>query len=138
MGGRTLILLDTHVLVWLMEGDAQLGESSRSALEAEAGEDALAVSAISFWEISMLLEKERIQLALPSNNWRIKVLGLGIEECPINGEVGIVAAQLSSFHGDLADRLIVATALLRSASLMTADQRILGWSGRLRCLDARL
>ncbi|MEP6865970.1 MAG: PIN domain-containing protein, partial [Deltaproteobacteria bacterium] len=51
----------------------------------------------------------------------------GIQEEPIDGVVGIEAAELPDSHGDPADRILVATALLRGLTLVTADEVLLGW-----------
>lgn len=68
---------------------------------------------------------------------RRKVLERGIREAPVDGAVGIQAAELKEFHGDPADRIIVATALANLATLMTADKPILRWRGAdLRVVDA--
>ena len=53
------------------------------------------------------------------------------------GELGIKAVELEEFHGDPADRFIVATTILEGGTLVTADEAILGWSGELVCHDAR-
>jgi PIN domain nuclease of toxin-antitoxin system len=57
---------------------------------------------------------------------------------PRLGEIGIAAAQLQDLHGDPADRIILATALHHRATLVTADQRLLAWTGPLERHDARL
>ncbi len=98
--------------------------------------DELAVSAISFWEVAMLTAKGRIQLAEDTGPWRREQLEQGLVELPIDGATAIRAGLLTNMHGDPADRLIVATAL-QGHRLATADERILGWSGRLNRLDAR-
>ena len=59
------------------------------------------------------------------------------QQLPLTGEVGIAAAILVDFHPDPADRFITATALRHGATLVTADDRILTWSGTLRRHDAR-
>jgi PIN domain nuclease of toxin-antitoxin system len=56
---------------------------------------------------------------------------------PLTGEVGIAAAALIDIYPDPADHFITATALLHGATLVTADDRILAWSGTLRRHDAR-
>jgi PIN domain nuclease of toxin-antitoxin system len=62
----------------------------------------------------------------------------GLVECPVVGEIGIAAAQLGGLHGDTADRIILATAVHHRATLITADQRLLTWTGPLERHDARL
>ena len=73
----------------------------------------------------------------PFGPWRRLLLESGLRELPLDGEIALAAGAFEDLHGDPADRMIVATALHHGASLMTADRRLLSWSGPLRCLDAR-
>ncbi len=136
MGGRRLILLDTHALVWLDAGDERLGRRALRLIDEAFAEDDLAVSAISFWEVAMLEVKGRLSLHQRAESWRGDLLDRGLLEIPVDGETGIRAAGLEGFHGDPADRLIVATALA-GHRLVTADENILDWSGVLLTSDAR-
>lgn len=130
-------MLDTHALVWLTNGGPALGAAAREAADNGLADGTLTVSAISFWEIAMLERKGRVVVHQPLPAWRADLLAAGLVELPISGEVGIHAAQLEDLHPDPADRLIVATASLRRAELVTADERILAWRGPLRTRDAR-
>ena len=136
MGGGFLILLDTHVLVWLDIGDRQLGRLARRTIDSALQKDDLAVSAISFWEVAMLEKKGRLRLRQEPESWRTDLLDRGLLEVQVDGEIGIRAARLADFHGDPADRIIVATALA-GHRLVTADQNILAWSDDLPSHDAR-
>ncbi|MFQ5743680.1 MAG: type II toxin-antitoxin system VapC family toxin [Acidobacteriota bacterium] len=138
MGSHPLTLLDTHVLVWLAAAEPRLGQQARARADEALAADALAVSAISFWEICMLDRKGRIELGQPPQAYRRELLELGLVEMPVTGEVGIAAALLAGFHDDPADRIIAATASLARATLITADQRILDWPGPLIRQDGRL
>ena len=132
-----MILLDTHVLVWLTEGMPELGRWARRDADAALVAGQLAVSAITFWEVAMLSEKGRLRMRQPLRAWRSDLLEAGLVELPVTGQVGIEAADLDGLHQDPADRLIVATAALGRAILLTADERLLGWNGPLRVQDAR-
>lgn len=138
MGSGTLILLDTHALIWLDQDDPALGPVARQRVEAARKDNCLAVSAISFWEVAMLAAKNRIVMEVPTSTWRHDLLTLGLVEIPMTGEIGITAVQLDALPGDPADRVIVATALLREAILLTADRKLLEWPSNLARLDARL
>jgi len=138
MGSLPVTLLDTHALVWLTEGSSRLGSAARRLADAALGEDQLAVSAISFWEVGMLQRKGRVALQQPPETWRSKLLELGLREVPVDGNIGIAAATMTDIHPDPADRIIVATASLAAATLITADDRILAWPGALRTHDARV
>lgn len=132
-----MIVMDTHALIWLANGAGELGKTARSELDAALHDGKLAVSAISFWECGMLIEKGRITLSIDPMQWRADLLASGLEELPVTGRTGIAAARLANFHGDPADRLIVAAAFENDARLATADHKILNWPGSLQRLDAR-
>ena len=132
-----MLLLDTHGLIWVVEGSKRLGRrAARLADDALAG-DGLGVASISFWEIAMLVNRGRISVDPSVDQWRLRVLGLGVQEVPLTGDIAIAAAGLSDLHGDPADRIIVATGVATSATLVTADDRILAWPGTLKRQDAR-
>lgn len=130
-----MILLDTHVLLWLRAGDSRLGSRAQDEIDRAWSAGELAVSAISFWEVAMLNAKGRIKLDEDVLTWRRRQLEQGMIEIAVDGEIGIRAASLEKFHPDPADRIIVATALA-GRRLATADSRILGWSGQLDRLSA--
>jgi PIN domain nuclease of toxin-antitoxin system len=131
-----MILLDTHILIWLDQGNTSLGSQTRETIDRALQSNLLAVSAITFWEASMLQRKGRIQLP-EAQGWRIALLSMGLIEIPIDGKIGIYSNNLAEFHPDPADRFIVASAIQHNATLVTADQRILDWSGSLMRLDGR-
>lgn len=85
----------------------------------------------------MLAEKGRLELAESPETVRAKALTQGVREIPIDGLIGIHAAELRDFHGDPADRIIVATAMKHDATLITADRGILRWPGKLSTRNAR-
>jgi PIN domain nuclease of toxin-antitoxin system len=134
--GAGVILLDTHVLIWLVTGEPRLAEPVRERIDSALEAAQLAVSAITFWEIAMLQRQGRLSVARELSEWRRALLAAGLEELPLSGEVGVLAAALPQFHADPADRVIVATSLLRHATLVTADERLLQWPGELTRLSA--
>jgi PIN domain nuclease of toxin-antitoxin system len=137
MGVVPVIVLDTHALVWLVEGLPKLGQTARRAADRALTERALYVSAITYWELTMLEVKKRLTMARPPEILRAELLGLGLGELPVTGEIGIGAGRLDQFHGDPADRIIAVTASSLNATLITADDKILRWDGPLQTLDAR-
>ena len=130
-------VLDTHTLVGLVEGESRLGRKSRESAQAALQSDVLAVSAICFWEIAMLVKSGRLGLAMPTSDWHRGSLNLGILEAPVTGQIGILAEESAGLPGDSADRIITATAIVLNATLLTADQRILNWPVNLTRFDAR-
>ena len=131
VNSESLILLDTHAWIWLINGDEQLRSSSSLPLINEAaGFSNIKVSAISVWEVSMLEAKGRISFSTECLDWVKQVLAApGISLVPIVPEIAVLSSRLpGEFHGDPADRIIVATALELSATLVTKDNKILRYS----------
>ena len=125
-----MILLDTHVVLWMRLGDARLGPNARLEIDRAWQSGEVGVSAISFWEVALLKEKGRIRFPEDVSHWRRELLEQGVAEVAVNGAIAIRAVGLADLHADPADRLIVATAL-EGHRLVTADERILGWAGPL-------
>ncbi len=133
-----MILLDTHVLIWLDEANPRLGEGAIRKIDKSLHSGSAAVSAISFWEVGMLIKKGRVRLDMDPGVWREDFLQQGLIELPLTGSIGIRAAGLGDAHGDPADRMIAATALENSATLLTADARLLSSDLAVPRLDARI
>ena len=131
-----MLLLDTHVLIWLVEGNERLGSDALEAINQSLANGQLGVSAISFWEIAMLIEKGRLEFCIELDTWRHELLQNGLQEIQLTGSAAIQAGLFKDFHGDPADRMIVATALEKGATLVTADRKILGWNKLKQKLDA--
>lgn len=125
------MILDTHALLWMDRNDPALGKNARALIEADWQAGQLAVSAISFWEVAMLAERGRITLPLPASLWREDWLKAGLIEVPLDGRIALLATELADLHRDPADRFILATAIERNTSLMTADRALLAWPGKL-------
>lgn len=128
-----MLLLDTHVLLWLMTGERFGAESARRI---DAAGEAF-VSAISFWEVALLHRKGRLRLDDEPAGWRERALDRGIREISLSGPAAVRSALLPDLHDDPADRWILATALENDAFLITADTRLLSWPGDLKRQDAR-
>ena len=135
-----MILLDTHVLVWLVEGDRRLGPAARRSVDDAAASGEAYVSAITAWELSLLARKGRLVLDREPRDWIASALSLpGLAQVPIDHEIASEAALLPEpMHADPADRFLAATARLRGWSLMTADRALLdyGGSGYVQIIDA--
>ncbi|MXZ97894.1 MAG: type II toxin-antitoxin system VapC family toxin [Acidimicrobiaceae bacterium] len=86
--GAGLILLDTHVLLWYREGSHRLGPRAREALDAAVMDGEAAISAITFWELALLVGKGRIDLPSDVQAWRRLNVSQGLAEIPVDGEIG--------------------------------------------------
>ena len=121
-----MIVLDTHVLLWWVSGVSRLSARAARAIRQGAKERALTVSSITVFEIRTAVRRGRLELASPLEQWLADLKGLPeLTFEPVTTEIAQVAGQLdASFPGDPADRIIVATALISSAKLVTADERL--------------
>jgi PIN domain nuclease of toxin-antitoxin system len=119
-------LLDTHVWVWWLTPRSPITEAQRTALDEEAARGELFLSAISLWEAQMLHARERLTLPLPFGAWLRRAADERmLTVLPIDVDVILALESLpASFHGDPADRIIVATARTHALPLATHDAAI--------------
>ena len=129
-------LLDTHVWIWAFEGSPTPGAQCRKALCDESSERF--VSPVSTMEIARLLAYDEIELACPLQEWMARSMSaLQLRTIELNHAASMDAYALpGAFHPDPADRLLVATARMHDLCLITADRRILAYSG-VKSLPAR-
>ena len=119
-----MILLDTHIWIWWVDGSAQLPANYSAYISAEAT-TGIGVSAISCWEVAKLVELGRIQFSIPVDQWLRKALRTPVQLLPLSPEIAVGATQLpGTFHRDPADQLIVATARFYDCPLVTIDRLI--------------
>jgi len=121
-----MIVLDTHALVWWAAGDSQLSRAAREAIEAEAQDVEILVSAISAWEVAMLAKAGRLALTMDAAAWLDTVAEVpAIRFVPVDVRISVQSVDLpGEFHKDPADRIIVATARHHSVPLVSADLKI--------------
>jgi len=122
-----MILLDTHVLLWHAQGDRRLGARTRKLIEAKSSAGEVSFSALTIWELTLLASAQRIRLDLPCEQWRMRLLGRGLREVPIDGEMVLIAAGYRAALIDPIDCMLAATAVRIGAEFITADSRILEW-----------
>ena len=136
------VLMDTHVWVWLMLGDNRLSMINRRMLEEAVSDRRLRVSVISVWEVAMLEAKGRLTLTADCESWVREALAApGIRLAELTPPIVIASTRLPGvFHGDPADRMLIATARESGAMLLTADQAILQYSreGHVQAVCAEL
>jgi len=125
-----VVVLDTHVLVWWLNGDKKLSPKAKKAfLKYKKQEGSIKVSAICAWEIAMLVEKGRLILNMDVESWLAEVDKIpAITFIPVDVEIAIKSTKLpGAFHKDPADRMIVSLARHLAMPLLTADQEILNY-----------
>ncbi len=125
-----MIVLDTHTLIWWVSQDRKLSSVVKKAIEKERVDSGqLLVSAITAWEIAMLLDRGRLALTMDIDEWLATVSSIEhLSFVPIDVSLGVQSVRLpGEFHPDPADRIIVALARHHSVPLVTADRKILDY-----------
>jgi PIN domain nuclease of toxin-antitoxin system len=123
-----VIVLDTHIWIWWVHGHPGLSASHRTVI-AENEASGLGISAISCWELAKLVEYKRLVLPCPTLDWLNQALAYpGVRLLELSPEIASDATALpGDFHKDPADQIIVATARVHNAPLLTADRKILDY-----------
>jgi PIN domain nuclease of toxin-antitoxin system len=123
-----VIVLDTHVLVWWVSGAAEkLSKPAAAALDQALGKEAsVFVSAISAWEMAVLIQKGRLVLSMDVEEWLSHAASLPeLRFLPVDRHTAVQSVRLpGAFHSDPADRIIVATARRLNLPLVTADEKM--------------
>ena len=125
-----MILLDTHVWLWLLHNPSQLSEKAQAAISIEEDHDGLLVSAISVWEIAVKASLGKLDIPLPIDEWyQLSKSHSGIVVEPLD-PIDTIASSLlpEPFHKDPADRILVAIARRYQILLVTCDAKILNYS----------
>jgi PIN domain nuclease of toxin-antitoxin system len=125
MGRTQVILLDTHVVVWLAFDQSQLSRNAKAAInDARQNGDGLAISDITLLELTTLSRKARVRLDISLESFLREVEARFIV-LPISGRACVRALALpATYPKDPADRIIGATAIVEGMSLLTADREI--------------
>jgi PIN domain nuclease of toxin-antitoxin system len=124
-----MIVLDTHILIWWVQNDPRLTKKYRQLLQ-DHEFDGLGVSIVSCWEIAKLAEKNRLVLPFPTNEWLEAALDYpGVQLLNLTLAIVVDSTQLSGFHSDPFDQIIVSTARIHGCPLLTVDAKILNYSG---------
>ncbi len=128
-----MILLDTHILIWVVTADSRrLPRAVMNEIDDAVVEGNAAVSAATFWELEVKRRKSRSNLPPlpPVKDLRSAVLERGLMEVPVSGDLWLDAVGLldEEFHPDPADQIIVATAIRHGWELATMDRRITDWA----------
>jgi PIN domain nuclease of toxin-antitoxin system len=121
-----MIVLDTHVLLWWISDPGKLSAKAKKAIEAEKDSGTLLVSAITVWEIYLLIAKGRLTLTIDTDSWLENIESLPfVQFVPIDNAIAAKSVTLpGDFHSDPADRMIVATAREKGVPLITNDEKI--------------
>ena len=119
------LLLDTHIWLWSLLEPVRLAADVREALLEPDNE--LWLSPITIWEVLILVDKGRLSLDRPAEDWVANALETtSVREAPLNFQVALESQRVALPHRDPADRFLAATARVFDLTLVTADERLLG------------
>jgi len=118
-----VILLDTHVFIWLASSPEELSKAARELIQRHPS--AIYLSAVSAWEIVMLVKRGRLQLPFATEEYIDRAIsGHGIHDLPLSRYTAQASVQLPDIHSDPFDRILIAEALERGMILLSKDQTI--------------
>ena len=123
-----MILLDTHVLVWMASDPDQLSQNAREAIH--KFKESLLISAVSAWEIALLYKRGRLLLPVSPEIFMQRAAARhGLHELPVTAGLAVAAVALPDIHNDPFDRILIAAALERKCRIVTKDAVISKYPG---------
>lgn len=129
------VLLDTHVLLWILAEPGRLDKETRETIE--AGAEEVLFSAASIWEIAIKSRLGRADFAVKPGEVADAARDSGFVELPIVAKAAALVAELPLLHRDPFDRLLVAQAMTEPALLYTADPTLPAYSELIRRIASR-
>jgi len=126
-----MIVLDTHVWVWWINGCTRLSDAANGAVKAAKEQGSIHISSMSVWEVAMLVRRKRLELTMDVSDWIRKCESIPfLHFDPVDNDIAQRAVLLpTTVLKDPADRIIVATAIELGASLVTKDHHIGAFDG---------
>lgn len=123
-----MIILDTHIWIWWVDENAKLLPENLAIIQAHQA-SGLGISVISCWEIAKLVEKNKLNFDCPVEEWLELALSYsGVRLLELSIPIILQSTNLTGFHADPADQIIVATAKVYNSSLLIQDRKILDYS----------
>jgi PIN domain nuclease of toxin-antitoxin system len=124
-----MIVLDTHVWIWFVSNSELLSNKARKSIDDAIKTNEILISSISTWEVCLLVAKKRLKLTMEVSDWIAKSEMLPfVKFYPVDNAIAIRSVNLPQpIHKDPADRIIIATALITGAQLVTKDDKILDY-----------
>jgi PIN domain nuclease of toxin-antitoxin system len=121
-----MIVLDTHAWIWWVSSPAFLSETAKGIIDGAVAEKNIFISAISTWEVAILVSRDRLKLTMSASDWVAASEALPfLNFVPVSNSIALKSVELPGvLHNDPADRIIIATAVSMGAILVTKDEKI--------------
>lgn len=129
------LLLDSHVVLWLLTDDGRLSAGARTLIGAANAK--CYVSAATWWELAIRESRGVSRLPLPLTEIRTAALYAGVRELPVTASHALRIAELPLLHRDPFDRMLIAQAISEPMRLVTADAQVLAYQGACTVLMDR-
>ncbi len=130
-----MIVLDTHIWLWWLSSPEKLSEAAAKSIDYESKSGQVYISSISAWEVAMLVARGRLELSIDVSDWlAVSESFPFIRFIPVDNRIALQSVRLPGvMHNDPADRIIVATALVMNASVVSADRKIIAYPA-IKCI----
>lgn len=121
-----MIVLDTHAWLWWVSSPELISSAARKTIDQAMADGQIAISAISAWEVAVLVKKGRLELTMLADDWIARSEALPfLRFIPVDNRIALRAVSLPGrLHDDPADRIIIATTLSLGGTLITKDGKI--------------
>jgi PIN domain nuclease of toxin-antitoxin system len=124
-----MIIIDTHIWIWWVDNNQRLNQKYRDWI-AQYQSQGLGVSIISCWEVAKLVENNKLSFSISVDDWITAALAYpGVQLLELTIPIIVESTKLAGFHKDPFDQVIVATARIYGCLLLTADAKILAYTG---------
>ena len=125
-----MIVLDTHAWIWFVNNPQQLSVTARRAVREAMSRKAIYISSISAWEVALLEASGRIKLTISVQDWIAGSEALPFFNfIPVDNSIFLRSVFLPGpLHRDPADRVIIATAIMKGMPIVTKDEKIRKYS----------
>ncbi|MBU0978646.1 MAG: type II toxin-antitoxin system VapC family toxin [Patescibacteria group bacterium] len=122
-----MILLDTHALIWWVDGSEKLSKKAKKAISDSIKNGQICISSMTIWEVAVLSKKGKINFDIDFQKWLQKVTSLSmVKIIDVDMQIAHQSVFLPNYlHSDPIDRIIIATAQILKIPLVTADRRII-------------
>ncbi len=112
-------LLDTHTLIWFIEGSKELSQTARQTIEIENADNYVSIA--SLWEIAIKVSLGKLELKTPFNQIDRQITQNGFEILPVTFEDTLIVSALPFHHRDPFDRISIAQAITNKLTIISND-----------------